>query len=31
MFLMGNVSAYLTQSVILIGQYKEKTQVIIKL
>jgi hypothetical protein len=30
-FLMGNVSAYLSQSVYFIGQYKEKTQVKIKL
>jgi hypothetical protein len=28
---MGNVSSYLSQSVFLIGQYKEKTQVKIKL
>jgi hypothetical protein len=26
-FLMGNMSAYLSQSVYFIGQYKEKTQV----
>jgi hypothetical protein len=31
MFLMGKVSAYLSQSVYFIGQYKEKTQVKIKL
>jgi hypothetical protein len=31
MFLMRNVNAYLSQSVYLIGQYKEKTQVKIKL
>jgi hypothetical protein len=31
MFLMGNVSAYLSHSVYFIGQYKEKTQVKIKL
>jgi hypothetical protein len=31
MFLMGNVSAYLSQIVYFIGQYKEKTQVKIKL
>jgi hypothetical protein len=30
-FLMGNVSAYLSQNVYFIGQYKEKTQVKIKL
>jgi hypothetical protein len=30
-FLMGNVSAYLSQSGYFIGQYKEKTQVKIKL
>jgi hypothetical protein len=28
---MGNVSAYLSQSVYFIGQYREKTQVKIKL
>jgi hypothetical protein len=28
---MGNVSTYLSQSVYFIGQYKEKTQVKIKL
>jgi hypothetical protein len=31
MFLMGNVSTYLSQSVYFIRQYKEKTQVKIKL
>jgi hypothetical protein len=31
MFLVGNVSAYLSQSAFFIGQYKEKTQVKIKL
>jgi hypothetical protein len=31
MFLMGNVTAYLSQSLYFIGQYKEKTQVKIKL
>jgi hypothetical protein len=31
MFLMGNVSTNLSQSVYFIGQYKEKTQVKIKL
>jgi hypothetical protein len=31
MFLMGNVSAYLGQSVYFTGQYEEKTQVEIKL
>jgi hypothetical protein len=30
-FLVGNVTAYLSQSVYCIGQYKEKTQVKIKL
>jgi hypothetical protein len=30
-FLMGNMSSYLSQSVYFIGQYKEKTQVKIKL
>jgi hypothetical protein len=30
-FLVGNVKAYLRQSVYFIGQYKEKTQVKIKL
>jgi hypothetical protein len=30
-FLMGNMSAYLSQSVYFTGQYKEKTQVKIKL
>jgi hypothetical protein len=30
MFLVGNVSAYLSQNVYFIGQYKEKTQVKIK-
>jgi hypothetical protein len=31
MFLMGNASAYLSQSGYFIGQYKENTQVKIKL
>jgi hypothetical protein len=31
MHLVGNVSTYLSQSVYFIGQYKEKTQVKIKL
>jgi hypothetical protein len=31
MFLVGNVSTYLSQSVYFIGQYKEKTQVKIEL
>jgi hypothetical protein len=31
MFLVGNMSAYLSQSVYFIGEYKEKTQVKIKL
>jgi hypothetical protein len=31
MFLMANVSAYLSQSVYFIGQYREKTRVKIKL
>jgi hypothetical protein len=30
-FLVGNVSAYLSQGIYFIGQYKEKTQVKIKL
>jgi hypothetical protein len=30
-FLMGNMSVYLSQGVYFIGQYKEKTQVKIKL
>jgi hypothetical protein len=31
MFLVGKVSAFLSQSIYFIGQYKEKTQVKIKL